>query len=98
MSDFKMYFLSTVRSAGLHMALLSVRPHFSPHHHGNQQDLQAAAGQGRLPREKPALLLEAEEAGETGKDGGREEKDGRAAESDQRRSDTEGERTTAASA
>lgn len=61
-----MYFSSTVWSASLHLAFLSLRPHFPPLNYGDQQDFQAAAGQSYLPREKPGLLLEVEEAGENG--------------------------------
>lgn len=59
----------SVRLARLHLAVLSLRPHIPPPHHGNQKDLQAAAGQGHVPGEEPGLLLEHEERGATGATG-----------------------------
>lgn len=61
-----MYFSSSVWSASLHLAFLSLRPHVPPLNHGDQKDFQAATGQSHLPREEPGLLLEYEEAGEKG--------------------------------
>ena len=39
-----MFLSSTVWSAILHLAFLSLCPHFPPFNHGDQEDLQAASG------------------------------------------------------
>lgn len=59
-----MYFSSTVWSASVHLAFLSLCPDVPPPDHGDQEDLQTATGQSQLSREKPGLLLEDEEGGE----------------------------------
>lgn len=70
-----MYISSSVWSAGLHLALLSLGPHFPPLNHGDQQNFQAAIGQRQLSGEKLEFLLEDEEAGGEGKGREREERE-----------------------
>lgn len=56
----------------LHMALLPVRPDIPPDHYGDSHHLQAPAGQGDVPREESALLLEDEKGREAGEGAGGE--------------------------